>query len=161
MTRRSRLPSDLAAGSHPAPAPRPRSFACAVRVYYADTDVGGVVYHARYLEFAERARIEAMREAGHPLAALEAEHDRLFMVRRINVEYVRPARLDDMLTITTEFVDQTAATVSARQAFLHADGGICARLLVELVCVHAATGKPARIPARWRCEADVAAHVRT
>jgi len=140
-------------GESAAPAPRPTHaslFKHQVRIYYADTDAGGVVYHANYLMFAERARLEAMREAGHPHADLIAEHDCLFMVRRVEVEYLRPARLDDMLTITTEFFGETAATVSARQTFVHADGTVCARLVVELVCVRASTGKPVKIPPRWR-----------
>jgi acyl-CoA thioester hydrolase len=139
--------------SESSPAPRPTHsslFKHQVRIYYADTDAGGVVYHANYLMFAERARLEAMREAGHPHSALIAEHDCLFMVRRVNLEYLRPARLDDMLTITTEFFGETAATVSARHNFVHADGTVCARLVVELVCVRTATGKPVKIPPRWR-----------
>jgi acyl-CoA thioester hydrolase len=127
-----------------------QTFSLNVRIYYADTDAGGVVYHSNYLTLAERARTEALRSAGRPHADLLSEHDCLFMVRRVEVEYLRPARLDDMLTITTEFLDETAATVSARQAFVHADGSICARLRVELVCVRASTGKPARTPLRWR-----------
>jgi acyl-CoA thioester hydrolase len=121
-----------------------------VRVYYADTDAGGVVYHATYLELAERARTECLRDLGLPHALMTAEHDCLFMVRRVELEYLRPARLDDMLTITTEFQAQTAATLSLRQTFSLANPPDCARLDVELVCVRASTGKPARIPPRWR-----------
>jgi acyl-CoA thioester hydrolase len=121
-----------------------------VRIYYADTDAGGVVYHGAYLDMAERARTELLREAGIPHATLQAEHDCLFMVRRANLEYLRPARLDDMLTITTEFLGQTAATIKLRQVFEHADGSPCVVMLVDLVCVRASTGKPARIPPPWR-----------
>jgi acyl-CoA thioester hydrolase len=121
-----------------------------VRVYYADTDAGGVVYHATYLELAERARTECLRDLGLPHALMTAEHDCLFMVRRVELEYLRPARLDDMLTITTTILAQTAATLSLRQGFTLPDAQDCARLLVGLVCVRASTGKPARIPPRWR-----------
>jgi acyl-CoA thioester hydrolase len=120
------------------------------RVYYADTDAGGVVYHAAYLAMAEAARTEALRAAGVPHAAMLAEHDRIFMVRRVNLEYLRPVRLDDMLTIITEPVAETGATISWRQVFRRSDGATAARLDVDLVCVFAATGKPARIPPRWR-----------
>ncbi len=120
------------------------------RIYYADTDAGGVVYHANYLTLAEHARTECLRDLGIPHAVMVAEHDCVFMVRRVNLEYLRPARLDDMLTITTEFLAQTAATLSLRQSFLLASPPDCARLEVELVCVRASTGKPARIPPRWR-----------
>ncbi len=121
-----------------------------IRIYYADTDAGGVVYHATYLELAERARTECLRDLGIPHAMMTAEHGCLFMVRRVEVEYLRPARLDDILTITTEILAQTAATLSLRQMFALADGADCARLLVDLVCVRDSTGKPARLPPRWR-----------
>lgn len=120
------------------------------RVYFADTDAGGVVYHANYLVLAERARTEFLCDLGIPHSALMAEHDCLFMVRRANLEYLRPARLDDMLTITTSIVRQAAATHSLRQHFALADGCDCAVLEIELVCVRVSTGKPARIPPRWR-----------
>jgi acyl-CoA thioester hydrolase len=119
------------------------------RIYYADTDAGGVVHHAAYLIIAEQARTEALIEAGAPHAELVDQHDALFMVRRVNLEYLRPARLDDTLTITTAFIGQGAATVSAQQSFARADGAVCVRMTVELVCVRAATGKPTRIPPRW------------
>jgi acyl-CoA thioester hydrolase len=121
-----------------------------IRIYYADTDAGGVVYHANYLTFAEHARTECLRARGIPHALMTAEHDCLFMVRRVDLEYLRPARLDDMLTITTEFLGQTAATIKLRQVFEHADGSPCVVMLVDLVCVRASTGKPARIPPPWR-----------
>jgi acyl-CoA thioester hydrolase len=99
---------------------------------------------------AERARTEALRDAGIPHAALLADHDRSFMVRRANLEYLRPARLDDLLTITTERLGETGATLRLLQVFTRADGAVAARLEVELVCVSVATGRPARIPPRWR-----------
>ena len=74
----------------------------AVRVYYEDTDAGGVVYHATYLRFAERARTEALRDAGIPHAELVERFTLMFVVRRIEVDYLRPARLDESLTVVTE-----------------------------------------------------------
>ena len=120
------------------------------RVYYADTDAGGVVYHANYLALAERARTESMYESGTPHAEMLTQHDRQFMVRRANIAYLRPARLDDILTITTRAVAETAATLTLRQDFTLAGGEPVATLEVELVCVHPATGRPTRIPPRWR-----------
>ena len=120
------------------------------RIYYADTDAGGVVYHATYLVLAERARTESMYEAGTPHAEMLTEHDRQFMVRRANIAYLRPARLDDILTITTRAVAESAATLTLRQDFTLHDGVAVASLEVELVCVHPATGRPTRIPPRWR-----------
>lgn len=120
------------------------------RIYFSDTDAGGVVYHAAYLVMAEQARIEAMIEGGAPHAALIAEHGCLFMVRRVNLEYFRPARLDDVVTITTDFIAGRGATVTADQSFALADGSPCARLLVDLACVRVSSGRPARIPRRWQ-----------
>ena len=74
----------------------------AVRVYYEDTDAGGVVYHATYLRFAERARTEALRDLGIPHAELLQKFTLMFVVRRIEVDYLRPARLDNSLTVVTE-----------------------------------------------------------
>src|ERR1700735_3643878 len=74
----------------------------AVRVYYEDTDAGGVAYHASYLRFAERARTEALRDLGIPHADLLQRFTLMFVVRRIEVDYLRPARLDDSLTVVTE-----------------------------------------------------------
>ena len=120
------------------------------RIYYADTDAGGVVYHANYLDLAERARTESMYDAGTPHAEMLTEHDCQFMVRRVNLEYLRPAKLDDMVTITTRALSQTQATLTLSQVFAHADGTLLANLEVELVCVRPTTGRPTRIPPRWR-----------
>jgi acyl-CoA thioester hydrolase len=120
-----------------------------LRVYYEDTDAGGVVYHARYLAFAERARTEALRDAGVPHAEMLREHGVIFMVRRLEMEYLRPARLDDMLTIRTETIELGGATVTLRQAFF-TEATHIATARVVLACVRAATGVPARIPPRWR-----------
>jgi acyl-CoA thioester hydrolase len=120
-----------------------------LRVYYEDTDAGGVMYHAAYLGFAERARTEALRDAGLPHADMLREHGVIFMVRRLDLEYLRPARLDEKLTIRTESLAVTAATVTLRQEFSIAGAPIAvARVL--LACVKAATGVPARIPPAWR-----------
>src|SRR5690348_18172653 len=86
-----------------------------LRVYYEDTDAGGVVYHANYLRFAERARTEALRVMGIPHAELVERHGMMFMVRRAEVDYVRPARPDDSLVIETETLAIGGASLSLRQ----------------------------------------------
>ncbi len=120
-----------------------------IRVYYEDTDAGGVVYHANYLRFAERARTEALREAGLPHAAMLAEHGVIFMVRRADLEYLRPARLDDLVTIRTETLAVTGATVTLRQTFQNAEQNLAVARVV-LACVKANGGGAARIPLAWR-----------
>ena len=126
-----------------------------VRVYFEDTDAGGVVYHARYLGFAERARSEALRDAGVPHSELVRDGGLIFVVRRVKIDYLRPARLDDILTIATEPTHLGAATATMRQEFTVAgvDG---ARREVGLACGRLADGRPARIPSRWRAAFEAA-----
>jgi acyl-CoA thioester hydrolase len=120
-----------------------------VRVYYEDTDAGGVAYHAAYLRFAERARTEALREIGIAHADLVQRFGLMFMVRRVEVDYLRPARLDDSLTVVTEPLTVGGATLMLRQD-VHGPEGSCAVLLVRLACVKPVEGKPGRLPQRWR-----------
>ena len=120
-----------------------------LRAYYEDTDAGGVVYHATYLRFAERARTEALRDAGIPHAELLADHGVMFMVRRIEVDYLHPARLDDSLTVVTEPLVVGGASATLRQDVLGPDGP-CAILTVRLACVKPGDGRPGRLPQRWR-----------
>jgi acyl-CoA thioester hydrolase len=121
----------------------------AVRVYYEDTDAGGVVYHATYLRFAERARTEALREAGIPHAQLLAQYGLMFVVRRIEVDYVRPARVDDSLLVVTRPLAIGGATVTLQQEVRGPEGS-CALLKLRLACVRPGEGKPARLPPLWR-----------
>jgi acyl-CoA thioester hydrolase len=129
-----------------------------VRVYYEDTDAGGVVYHANYLRFAERARTEALRDLAVSHAELTEKFGLMFMVRRVNLDYLAPARLDDSLVVVTRPLAVRGASVELRQSFLHATardaggGGMRILAVVEplLACVRVADGRPARIPPRWR-----------
>lgn len=120
-----------------------------LRVYYEDTDAGGIVYHANYLRYAERARTEAMRALGAPHADLVRDCNLMFVVRRAKLDYLRPARLDDLLEIVTEPLDLRAATVTLRQDIRGALGS-CAVAEIELACVMLDEARPARIPPRWR-----------
>lgn len=119
-----------------------------LRVYYEDTDAGGVVYHARYLAFAERARTEALRGAGVPHAELVAQHGLFFVVRRAEMDYLRPARLDDEIVVVTGPWAIRAASVDVRQRF-EILGQPVATLRIRLACIRRADGRPARIPDRW------------
>ena len=122
-----------------------------VRVYYEDTDAGGVVYHANYLRLAERARTEALRELGIPHAELVQRFNLMFMVRRIEVDYLRSARVDDSLVVETEVLAVGGASVSLRQS-VRGSAGDCAVLAVRLACVRLGEGghRPGRLPPRWR-----------
>jgi acyl-CoA thioester hydrolase len=119
------------------------------RVYYEDTDAGGVVYHANYLRYAERGRTEALRDAGIPHADLVERFGLMFMVHRAEIDYVRPAVLDDLLVIETETTDVGGATVLLRQT-VRGPNGVCATLRIKLACVRIGGNKPARIPPEWR-----------
>ncbi|HUA77500.1 MAG TPA: tol-pal system-associated acyl-CoA thioesterase [Acetobacteraceae bacterium] len=121
-------------------------FAC--RVYFEDTDAAGIVYHANYLRFAERARTEALRDLGVPHAALIAEHGLILVVRRIKMDYLRVARLDDSLEVATTVLAAGAASIDLSQVIRRADETI-AEAEVGLACVRRNDGKPARIPPRW------------
>lgn len=120
-----------------------------LRVYFEDTDAGGIVYHARYLAFAERARAEALREAGAPHSELVAGHGLFFVVRRAEMDYLRPVRLDEEIVVVTGPWAMGAASVVVRQRFEVAERPVAA-LLIKLACVRQADGRPARIPGRWR-----------
>jgi acyl-CoA thioester hydrolase len=125
------------------------SHRCSVRVYYEDTDAGGVVYHANYLRYAERARTEALRDAGVPHAELVDRSGLMFMVHRAEIDYVRPAMLDDQLVVETETINVGGASVLLRQT-VHGPNGVCATLRIKLACVRIGGNRPARIPLKWR-----------
>jgi acyl-CoA thioester hydrolase len=120
-----------------------------LRVYFEDTDAGGVVYHASYLRFAERARTEYLRDLGLPHQQLIDRDGLIFVVKRLSVEYHRPARLDDSLEVTTRPMRLGGASLDLAQAVSRA-GEAVASLEVGLVCVRAATLRPERIPATLR-----------
>ncbi len=121
-----------------------------LRVYYEDTDAGGIVYHANYLRFAERARTEALREAGIPHALLVEAFNRMFVVRRVEVDYALPARLDEELVVVTVPLDVGGATLVLRQDVRGLDGASRAVLTVRLACVSVDSTRPARMPPPWR-----------
>jgi acyl-CoA thioester hydrolase len=120
-----------------------------MRVYYEDTDAGGIVYHASYLRFAERARTEALRDQGVPHAALLERHNLMFVVHRAEIDYLLPARLDESLIVETETLDVAAASMLLRQRVI-GTRGVCAALRIKLACVRIAGNRPARIPPEWR-----------
>jgi acyl-CoA thioester hydrolase len=124
-----------------------------VRVYFEDTDAGGVVYHASYLRFAERARTEYLRALGLPHQQLITDDGLIFVVKRLVVEYHRPALLDESLVVTTGPARLGGASLElAQRVFRSGTGGeeAIASLAVTLICVRMATMLPARIPARLR-----------
>jgi acyl-CoA thioester hydrolase len=118
------------------------------RVYYEDTDSGGVVYYANYLKFAERSRTEMLREKGIRQSTLLQDSGVLFVVRRASLELIAPARLDDMLEITTQIKRLSGATINMLQE-IKCDGVKIAEIDVLVVCVNQKF-KPVRISEKLR-----------
>jgi acyl-CoA thioester hydrolase len=133
--------------------PKANAFAIPVRVYYEDTDAGGVVYYANYLRFFERCRTEWMRHAGYYQSALADEAGIGFVARKACCEYLKPARLDDQLTIGLEVEKLTGVRVVFRQ---HARRGdeILVTGTVEIACVNMSTMTPAKIPDFLHCKLE-------
>jgi acyl-CoA thioester hydrolase len=121
-----------------------RSFDWPVRVYYEDTDAGGIVYHASYLRFAERARTEWLRALGIVHADLLSRFGCLFAVRRCRIDFRRPARLDDALVVATSLIAARGARLELRQDVLRA-GELLVGLDVELALLGPGH-RPARLP---------------
>ncbi|MDY0970374.1 tol-pal system-associated acyl-CoA thioesterase [Siccibacter turicensis] len=116
-----------------------------VRVYYEDTDAGGVVYHASYVAFYERARTEMLRHHHFSQQALMAERV-AFVVRRMTLDYFAPARLDDMLDIQTEITSMRGTSMVFTQRILNADGTLLNQAEVLIVCVDPLIMKPRALP---------------
>ena len=120
----------------------------AVRVYYEDTDLAGIVYYANYLRYIERGRTEYVRARGIDQTALRDETGIVFAVRRVEADYIAPALFQDDLTVTTEVTAATGARVTMQQQVLRGD----ALLFEAKVMLVALTGegRPARLPAELR-----------
>ena len=119
-----------------------------IRVYYEDTDAGGIVYHSNYLNFAERARTELVREMGiSQRVLLEDGEGTAFAVRRAEMDFLRPAKLDDLLVVESQITQLGGASVEMRQIIRRDDDGTeMVRIDVRLGYI-TLSGKPARIGA--------------
>ena len=120
------------------------SHRCPIRVYYEDTDFAGIVYYANYLRFIERARSEWLRELGLDQGAMKVS-GAVFAVRRIEAEYLAPARFDDLLTVETEVVGTTPARLVLQQQVLR--GELPLFMAGVTVVAVGASGRPVRLPA--------------
>jgi acyl-CoA thioester hydrolase len=125
----------------------PQSFRWQVRVYYEDTDAGGVVYYANYLRFMERARSEWLRGLGWDQSRLGRDHGIVFAVRRADLRFLRPARLDDLLIVTAG-IDKTSRTSIdfSQQVARAQDDVVCCSGTVNVACIGAESMRPTRIP---------------
>jgi acyl-CoA thioester hydrolase len=119
-----------------------------VRVYWEDTDAGGIVYHASHVRFFERGRTEMLRQFGFQQCATadrSAPDSLFFTVRRLEIDYLRPAMLDDLLTVETRVRSIGGSRLVLEQRLVRADGEMIAEALVTVVTV-GGNGRPTRIP---------------
>ncbi len=123
----------------------PEIFSMPVRVYFQDTDAGGVVYHASFVNFMERARTEWLRTFGYSNAGLMRELGVVFVVRSLKVEYLKPALLDDLVNVTARVKEFGRSRVTLVQSVLRGDE-VLTEGEVHLVCVDVETFKPVKVP---------------
>jgi len=116
-----------------------------VRVYYEDTDAGGVVYYANYLRFFERARTERLRALGFEQDALRQDYGVLFAVRSVQVDYLKPARFNDSLRVSAEVGELRRASLSFHQEIRRRDELLC-EARIRIVCLTDGELKPVAIP---------------
>ena len=128
-------------------------FSWPTRVYWEDTDAGGVVYHAQYLAFLERARTEWLRARGKGQELLRAEHDLVFAVRAMRIDFRNPARLDDALRVTVALRECRRASLVLAQA-VHRGDDLLLDAEVRVAALSAATFRPKAIPQSLYDELD-------
>lgn len=133
------------ASNPPAPVEGSALFSLPVRVYYEDTDAGGVVYYANYFKFCERARTEVLRTAGFEQKRLLDEQDILFVVRAVQADYLRPAVLDDQLVVGTAVNKLGHASLIFAQQ-IRCNGTLIFEAHVTIACIRHSTKRPAPIP---------------
>lgn len=121
-------------------------FTWQVRVYYEDTDAGGVVFYANYLKFMERARTEWLRSIGFEHDVLINKHDVLFAVRNLSIDYKKPGKLDDLLTITSIFLSNRGASINFQQTIKNEQDELLAQAEVKVACLNATTLKASPMP---------------
>lgn len=116
-----------------------------LRIYYQDTDAGGIVYHSNYLDYAERARSEFLRDVGLPVNDL-LERDVAFVIKKAELTYKSPARLDDLLTVHTSIGDIKGASMMMNQTIKRGETDLV-EIVLQVVFVSPKTMTPIRIPA--------------
>lgn len=122
-------------------------FTWPIRIYWEDTDAGGVVYHGSYLRFLERARTEWLRSIGIDQSRLKTEHGLVFVVSAVSVSFKRPARLDDELLATSLLSKRGGASLHFQQTLIRpASGETLLEAEVRAACVQAQSFRPMPIP---------------
>lgn len=122
-----------------------KQFSFPVRVYYEDTDAGGVVYHANYLKFFERARTEMLRAMGCEQDELRAKENILFVVRSVQVDYLRSALFNDLLEVSCHINELKKASLTFEQHIRRQNEVLCSGI-IRIACLEANTMRPKAIP---------------
>lgn len=122
-----------------------KEFSWPVRVYYEDTDAGGVVFYANYLKFFERARTEMMRSAGFEQDRLLSEESVIFVVRSISVDYLKPARFNEQLEVSAKIIESKKASLVFEQSITREQDVLC-NGTIRIACLDAQSMKPKPIP---------------
>jgi acyl-CoA thioester hydrolase len=133
------------AGEDSQKTPAEALFVWPARIYYEDTDAGGVVYHTNYIKFMERARTEFLRSQGIELDVMEQAHRILFAIRALSVEYRKPAHLNDLLQVTVDFDVVRSASIAFRQTVLR-EGELLCEGTVRVASICADSFRPKAIP---------------
>lgn len=116
-----------------------------IRVYYEDTDAGGVVFYANYLKFFERARTEMLRHLGFEQDQLIEIQNLIFVVRSVKVDYLKPARFNDMINVNSAVIEKKKTSLIFKQSILREDILLC-DAEIRIACLDAQTMKPKPIP---------------
>lgn len=135
----------------PAPAAQKASFTLPVRVYYEDTDAGGVVYYANYLKFCERARTDWLRAIGFEQRQLAAEQNLVFVVRTVKADYRQPAVLDDLLDVVTAIERLGRASLVFAQRILR-DGQPIFDAQITIACIDSVARRAIPLPPAVRAQ---------
>lgn len=122
-----------------------KKFSWPVRIYYEDTDAGGVVFYANYLKFFERARTEMLRSFGFEQDQLIAQNNIIFVVRSVTIDYLNPARFNELIDVSAKIIEIKKISLTFEQSVLRQNDLLCTGQ-VRIACLDAQTFKPKPIP---------------
>ena len=129
-------------------------FTWPVRVYYEDTDAGGVVYYANYLRYLERARTEFLRKLGFEQDKLATEKNIIFIVRKVTIDYIKPASFNELLNVNARITELRNASMLFQQSILNQQEECICEAEVKIACIDQTTMKPVTIPEFIKSELD-------
>ncbi|CAM2883632.1 tol-pal system-associated acyl-CoA thioesterase [Vibrio rarus] len=122
-----------------------KQFRWPIRIYYEDTDAGGIVYHSNYLNYFERARTEMLRSIGVSQEML-LQQQLGFVVRHMDIDFLQGAKLDQQLTVLTHISQLKRASLDFCQEIVNLDGRVLCKAMVKVACIHTAKMRPQAIP---------------